>query len=290
MEFCVYNSVLSEMAVVGFEYGNSIVDPTFLTVWEAQFGDFANGAQIMIDQFLSSGESKWQRLCGMVMLLPHGYEGQGPEHSSARLERFLQLCAQDNMQVVNMTTPAQLFHVLRRQVKRQTRKPLVIMSPKSLLRHPRVQSTIDVLVNGQFHEVIDDSLIKNAEAVQTVCICSGKVYYELLEQQENHPQKEKYALLRLEQLYPFPENHLLSILKRYTQSTTLRWVQEEPKNMGAWRSICQRLQQVIDKLSDGRKALQLQYVGRSERASPATGSPQKHVEEQNKIVSESFQV
>lgn len=288
-EFCVYNSVLSEYAVLGFEYGNAIVDPTFLTIWEAQFGDFANGAQIIIDQFLSSGESKWQRMCGLVLLLPHGYEGQGPEHSSARLERFLQLCAQDNMQVCNLTTPAQIFHALRRQVKREFRKPLVVMSPKSLLRHPRAISTLDSLTQGHFMDVIDDVHVKDRKTVETLVLCSGKIYFELEEYKEQKPDyQKKFAVARLEQIYPFPDSFLLPILQSYPNLKRVVWAQEEPKNMGAWMMVSTKLRSLLAQQKGVLSDLPLQYVGRTDRASPATGSTKTHAVEQNEIITTIF--
>ncbi|MBY0316852.1 MAG: 2-oxoglutarate dehydrogenase E1 component [Bdellovibrionales bacterium] len=282
-EFCVYNSPLSEMAVLGFEYGNSSSDPSFLTIWEAQFGDFANGAQIIIDQFLASGEQKWMRMSGLTMLLPHGYEGQGPEHSSARLERFLQLCAQNNMQVVNMTTPAQLFHALRRQVKRDFRVPLIVMSPKSLLRHPKVISTMKELSEGRFYEVIPDAETEMTAAKKMVLV-SGKLYYELLDQKEKLKAKD-VALVRVEQLYPFPKKQLADLLKPAKKLEKIIWAQEEPKNMGAWNYICHPLQQLVDEMS---LSASLEYIGRDHRASPATGTTKKHITEQTAIISEVF--
>ncbi len=280
-EFCVYNSPLSEMAVLGFEYGNSISDPQFLTIWEAQFGDFANGAQIIIDQFISSGEAKWYRSNGLVLLLPHGYEGQGPEHSSARLERFLQLCAQNNIQVCNFTTPAQLFHGLRRQVKRDFRKPLIIMSPKSLLRHPKVIASKHDLTNGKLMEVIPDNKHLNAKRI---VICSGKLYYDLLEVQEKTATKD-VALIRIEQLYPFPENKLSAILLNYKNVKEFVWAQEEPQNMGAYWFIAPKLKKVLQMI---KKEPELYYSGRTERSSPATGSPSIHQKEQNDIINSCF--
>lgn len=284
VEFCVYDSILSEYAVLGFEYGNAAADPTFLTLWEAQFGDFSNGAQIIIDQFLSAGEAKWMQMTGLVLLLPHGYEGQGPEHSSARLERYLQLCAQANMQVVNLTTPAQIFHALRRQVRRDFRKPLVVMSPKSLLRHPKVISSLDDLANGGFQEVIADPNIKDPKKVETVVFHSGKLYYDLLEQQEKAG-KEHIALVRMEQLYPFPHWEVAKILKTYPKAKKIVWAQEEPKNMGAWQHVYFKFKDFFAK--EGLK-FELEYVGRPERSSPATGSVYRHKVEQAEIVQEVF--
>ncbi len=282
VEFCVYDSILSEYAVLGYEYGNATCDPTFLTLWEAQFGDFANGAQIIIDQFLCSGESKWQQMCGLVLLLPHGYEGQGPEHSSARLERFLQLCAHSNMQVVNLTTPAQIYHALRRQIKRDFRKPLVIMSPKKLLRYPRAVSTLEDLANGGFQEVIPDTIDKSK--VDTVVFVSGKLYYDLLEEREKN-KKENVALVRLEQIFPFPAKQVADVLKSYPKLKNLIWSQEEPKNMGSFQHVYFKF---IETLSKEELTLDVKYVGRAERSSPATGSVYRHQVEQNEIIQGCF--
>ena len=289
VEFCIYNSLLSEYAVLGFEYGNSSSDPTFLTIWEAQFGDFANGAQIIIDQFIASAEQKWMRLSGLTLLLPHGYEGQGPEHSSARLERFLQLCGQDNIQVCNMTTPAQIFHALRRQVKRDFRKPLIVMSPKSLLRHPKAVSPIKDLYDGGFQEVIPDA-VADTKSVETLVLCSGKVYYDIMNEKETTDPKlgGKVAVVRLEQLYPYPEHKLIPILKSYPNLKTILWTQEEPKNMGAWSFMFPRLLDHVEALS--LKGVQIIYNGRSERASPATGSEKVHQAEQKEITQRCFSV
>lgn len=284
VEFCVYDSPLSEYAVMGFEYGNSSTDPSFLTIWEAQFGDFVNGAQIILDQFISSAEQKWQRMSGLVLLLPHGYEGQGPEHSSARLERFLQMCAQDNIQVCNMTTPAQLFHVLRRQMKRDIRKPLIIMSPKSLLRHPLVVSKIKDFTEGEFNEVLADVGAK-AKDVESAILCSGKVYYDLLAAKENVAGQEKVALIRTEQLYPFPAHRFSPIFKSYTKLKKLVWCQEEPKNMGAWTFMQPRLTELLTSLELNAS---LSYAGRTERASPATGSEKVHKFEQAELVQAAY--
>ncbi len=281
-EFCIYNSPLSEMAVLGFEYGNSCSDPTYLTIWEAQFGDFANGAQIIIDQFLSSSEEKWMRGSGLTLLLPHGYEGQGPEHSSARLERFLQLCAQGNMQVCNFTTPANLFHALRRQVKRDFRKPLVVMSPKSLLRHPKVISPWKDFTEGQFLECIADPQMPDPKNVETLILCSGKIYYDLDEAREKKFKTPTTAIVRVEQLYPFPRVQLTPLLNGLPKLSRLLWVQEEPKNMGAYSYIAPKITELLKEL--GRKKLTVEYVGRDERASPAVGSPHIHLKEQTAII------
>jgi 2-oxoglutarate dehydrogenase E1 component len=286
-DFAIHDSLLSEYGVLGFEYGNSTTDPRALTIWEAQFGDFANGAQIIIDQFIASAESKWQRMTGLTMLLPHGYEGQGPEHSSARLERFLQLCAQDNMQVVYPTTPAQIFHVLRRQVKRDFRKPLVIMSPKSLLRHPRVISPLDELTKGGFREVIPDAQAnKEASKVKRAVLCTGKIYYELFDEREKNHNDGTTALIRVEQLYPFPADQIASAMKSYPNLKQIIWAQEEPKNMGAYTFVAPRLQELFMDLAG--KGVSFRYVGRTERASPAAGSPKVHALEQAEIIKGCF--
>jgi len=285
-EFVIYNSLLSEMAVVGFEYGNSCSDPTYLTLWEAQFGDFANGAQIVIDQFLSSGEEKWMRGSGLVLLLPHGYEGQGPEHSSARLERFLQLCAQCNMQVCSMTTPANLFHVLRRQVKRDFRKPLVIMSPKSLLRHPKVISSWKEFTDGNFLECIADPKT-NLAGADTLVLCSGKIYYDLDQaREEKYKESGNVAVVRVEQLYPFPRTQLAPFVNGMPKLQRVVWCQEEPKNMGAWQFMQPKLRELMDEL--GKRKLDIEYAGRTERASPAVGSPYLHQKEQAAIIDTVF--
>ncbi|MFN3453379.1 MAG: 2-oxoglutarate dehydrogenase E1 component [Pseudobdellovibrio sp.] len=284
--FCVYDSILSEYAVMGFEYGNSITDPSFLTMWEAQFGDFANGAQIMIDQFIAAGEAKWQQMSGLVLLLPHGYEGQGPEHSSARLERFLQLSAQNNMSVVNLTTPAQIFHALRRQVKRDFRKPLIVMSPKSLLRHPRATSMISEMANGTFQEVIADTLLTDNSKVEKVVFVSGKLYYELLEQREKL-KDQKTALVRLEQISPFPHWKIKEIFKMYPNVKKVIWAQEEPQNMGAFTYVYFKFANLLNEINS--KA-QFGYIGRPEKASPATGSVYRHKAEQQEIIEKVFRV
>jgi 2-oxoglutarate dehydrogenase E1 component len=284
--FCVYDSILSEYAVMGFEYGNSITDPSFLTMWEAQFGDFANGAQIMIDQFIAAGESKWQQMSGLVLLLPHGYEGQGPEHSSARLERFLQLSAQNNIQVANLTTPSQIFHALRRQVKRDFRKPLIVMTPKSLLRHPRATSTIEEIAKSKFEEVLNDPFITDAKKVEKVVFVSGKLYYELLEEREKGRDLST-ALVRLEQISPFPAHRVQEILKQYSNAKKIVWAQEEPKNMGSYQFVYFRFAELLNDM--GVKA-SFTYVGRSERSSPATGSIYRHRAEQQKIITDVFKV
>ena len=275
--FEAVNSPLSEMAVLGFEYGMSSADPRRLVVWEAQFGDFINSAQVIVDQFIAGAESKWQRLSGLTLLLPHGYEGQGPEHSSARLERFLQLCAEDNMQVVNCTTPAQFFHVLRRQMHRPFRKPLIVMSPKSLLRHARAVSSLSDLTDGAFRTVLDDPRVSDPTAVERVLMCTGRIYYALDVGREERA-RDNIAIVRLEQLYPFPETELTGILKGYPHASEFCWVQEEPANQGARDFLELR----IERLLPARR--RLAYVGRPEAASPATGSHKIHQTEENDIV------
>ena len=281
-QFDVIDSPLSEASVMGFEYGFAQAEPNALVMWEAQFGDFANGAQVVIDQFISSGEAKWLRMNGLVLLLPHGYEGQGPEHSSARLERYLQLCAEDNMQVVYCSTPANYFHVLRRQLNRDFRKPLVIMTPKSLLRHKMCVSRLDEFTNNtSFHRVLDeaDKSIKNNQ-VKRVVMCSGKVYYDLLEERDKQGLKD-IKLVRLEQLYPFPRKSVAKILSA-TKDAELVWCQEEPRNMGSWTFVRDYLEESM--AAAGMKASRPIYVGRREAASPATGSAGRHREEQAALV------
>lgn len=273
--FYIYNSLLSEYGVLGFDYGYCFSAPNSLVIWEAQFGDFNNGAQIIIDQYLSSAEDKWRRMNGLVMLLPHGYEGQGAEHSSARMERFLALCAELNMQVTNCTTPANFFHLLRRQLKRPFRKPLIVFTPKSLLRHPKCVSAIDAFTSGSFMEVIDDAQAK-PEQVQRVVFCTGKIYYELLDKKEQE-KADDVAIVRLEQLYPFPQKAIDAIINRYSKATEFFWTQEEPENMGAWSYLLRVF-----------KAKPLRYIGRPESASPATGSHKHHEREQQAILSAAF--
>ncbi len=275
--FQVINSPLSEMAVLGFEYGYSTADPRSLVIWEAQFGDFVNGAQVIIDQFLASGEYKWRRMSGLTLLLPHGYEGQGPEHSSARLERFLELCAEENLQVANLTTPAQYFHALRRQMARDYRKPLVIMAPKSLLRHPLAVSRLDEFTGGSFSPVLDDPATLDREAVGKLLVCSGKVYYTLLAAREERG-IENIAIARVEQLYPFPDGEFSALLSAWPALRRVTWVQEEPINMGAWRSTRHRLER---NLPDG---VALDWVARAAAASPATGSHRVHQKEEAALV------
>ncbi|MES2512607.1 MAG: 2-oxoglutarate dehydrogenase E1 component [Bacteroidota bacterium] len=274
VKFEIYNSLLSEYGVLGFEYGYAFAAPSTLTIWEAQFGDFFNGAQIIIDQYLTSAEYKWRRMNGLVMLLPHGYEGQGPEHSSARMERFLQACAENNMQIVNATTPAQQFHVLRRQLKRDFRKPLVCFTPKKLLRYPTCVSKLTDFTKANFQEVLDDTI--DAKKVSRVAFCSGKVYYDLIERREKEG-VDDIAFIRLEQLYPFPKKQVESILKKYSKATHYSFVQEEPENMGPWRFVDKNL-----------RALNLTYYGRNEAASPATGFAKRHAKENEDIMTNIF--
>ncbi|HYR22852.1 MAG TPA: 2-oxoglutarate dehydrogenase E1 component [Chthoniobacterales bacterium] len=278
---CIYNSLLSEAAVLGFDYGYSLDYPNMLCLWEAQFGDFANGAQSIIDQFIVSAESKWQRPSGIVLLLPHGYEGQGPEHSSGRLERFLQLCAEDNIQVCNLTTSAQYFHVLRRQVKRDFIKPLVIMTPKSLLRAEFASSSAKDFTSGKFEEILGSPEVGPADKMKRVILCSGKVYYDLL----NYRAEKKIdnaAIIRVEQLYPLHETKLKSMMKAFPKSAQLVWCQEEPQNMGAWSFIEPRLRKLFDR--------EIAYAGRDASASPAVGSLALHKREQAALVSDAFKV
>lgn len=271
------NSLLSEYAALGFEFGQSLANPNKLTIWEAQFGDFVNGAQIIIDQFISSSASKWQRYSGLVLLLPHGYEGQGPEHSSARPERFLQACAKKNMQVCNLTSPAQFFHLMRRQLHRSFRLPLVILSPKSLLRHPQMISPLSDLEQGSFQEIFDDFDLTLKDRAKRLVLCSGKIYFDLVAAKEQENIKD-VAIIRVEQYYPFPEKQLLKAIGSYSKARDLVWCQEEPKNMGAWTFM---LLNLMDKLGKNQN---LRYVGRSAQASPADGFSHLHKKEQKRIV------
>ncbi len=277
----IYNSLLSEAGVLGFEYGYSLAEPRTLVLWEAQFGDFANGAQAIIDQFIASGETKWLRMSGVVLLLPHGYEGQGPEHSSARIERYLQLCAERNMWVCNPTTPASYFHALRRQLHRNFRKPAVIFTPKSLLRHKLAVSSLADLSEGRYQFVIPEiDAIAPPEQVRRVVVCSGKVYYDLLTERRAH-QENDVAIIRLEQLYPFPENTLGRVLAPYHNADVV-WCQEEPENMGAWSFVDRRLEKVLGRLDN--RVMRPQYFGREAAASPATGQARVHAREQATLV------
>ena len=284
--FEVFDSLLSEAAVLGFEYGYSLAEPNTLTLWEAQFGDFVNGAQVIIDQFISSAHVKWGRMSGLVMLLPHGYEGQGPEHSSARVERFLQVCAEDSLQVVNCTTPAQYFHVLRRQMRRQYRAPMVIFTPKSLLRAPFATSNAEELTHGGFMPVIDDPTASAApERVERVLLSFGKVFYDLVEERKAvlAEAPERAAIVRVEQLYPWPEALLKDLFARYPNATDYRWVQEEPHNMGGWSFVRDRLEQLLP------SGATLHYAGRAPAASPATGSMRVHKAEQAQLLATAFE-
>jgi 2-oxoglutarate dehydrogenase E1 component len=293
-KFEVINTMLSEEAVLGFEYGYSLAEPRALVLWEAQFGDFANGAQVLFDQFLSSAERKWLRMSGLVCLLPHGFEGQGPEHSSARLERWLQLCAEDNWQVANCSTPANYFHILRRQLLRKFRKPLILMTPKSLLRHKRVVSRLEELgPNTSFQRILqDDAQTRSAETIkllsddqiERVVLCSGKVYYDLYEAREQQGIDNVY-LLRVEQLYPFPARALISELGRF-KFAEIVWCQEEPKNMGAWHFMDANIEWVLTHL--GYIHRRPRYAGRAAAASPATGQLSKHLAEQAALVNDAL--
>jgi 2-oxoglutarate dehydrogenase E1 component len=280
--FRVTDSVLSEEAVMGFEYGYSTTEPHCLTIWEGQFGDFCNGAQVIIDQFISSGEAKWGRLSGITLFLPHGYEGQGPEHSSARLERFLQLCAEYNMQVCVPSTPAQMFHMLRRQMVRPLRKPLIVMTPKSLLRHPLSVSRLEELSSGGFYPVIDEIDDLNASAVTRVVLCSGKVYFDLLKSRRE-VKADTVAVVRIEQLYPFPSDEYQAILTKYSHAREIVWCQEEPQNQGSWYQIRHRLQA---KLGPQHELL---YAGRAGAAAPATGISALHEQQQKNLVAAALQ-
>jgi len=294
-KFEVIDSLLSELAVLGFEHGYALSEPTTLVVWEAQFGDFANGAQVVIDQFIASGEGKWSRASGVVMLLPHGYEGQGPEHSSARLERFLQLCAQENIQVMNCTTPANYFHALRRQIHRDFRKPLIIMTPKSLLRHKYCVSNIeDFTRKNTFHRVLLDYAdvggyglikLKKDTKIKKVIICSGKVYFDLLREREKLKNDEVF-FIRIEQLYPFPVKTLAQYLRRFKKNANFYWCQEEPQNMGAWNAARNYIEWTLDYI--GSKNPKVSYIGRNPAASPATGYQKKHLAQQEEIIEKVF--
>tara|TARA_Y100000590_G_scaffold399392_1_gene482587 strand:+ start:38 stop:2455 length:2418 start_codon:yes stop_codon:yes gene_type:complete len=293
--FEIVDSLLSELAVLGFEYGYSLVEPSTLTIWEAQFGDFANGAQVVIDQFIVSGERKWSRASGLVMLLPHGYEGQGPEHSSGRLERFLQLSAQENIQVINCTTPANYFHALRRQIHRDFRKPLIVMTPKSLLRHKKCISNLeDFSKKNSFHRVLwDHALEKNSgliklkknNKIRKVILCSGKIYFDLIEARENL-KIDDVIIFRIEQLYPFPVKSLVKEIKPYAKNAKFYWCQEEPKNMGAWFSVRDYIQWTLDYI--GANNNKISFIGRSPAASPATGYAKRHIKQQREIINKVY--
>jgi 2-oxoglutarate dehydrogenase E1 component len=294
-KFEVIDSLLSELAVLGFEYGYALSEPTTLVVWEAQYGDFANGAQVVIDQFVTSGERKWSRANGIVMLLPHGYEGQGPDHSSARLERFLQLCAQENIQVMNCTTPANYFHALRRQIHRDYRKPLIIMTPKSLLRHNICVSNIeDFSKENTIHRVLLDHAdvggyglikLKKDTEIRKVIMCSGKVYFDLIKAREKLKKNDVF-FIRIEELYPFPVKTLAKHLKRFKKDTNFYWCQEEPQNMGAWNAARNYIEWTLDYIrSENPKVA---YIGRNPAASPASGYQKKHLAQQEEIIEKVF--
>jgi 2-oxoglutarate dehydrogenase E1 component len=281
----IYDSLLSEEAVLAFEYGYATTSPTGLVVWEAQFGDFANGAQVVIDQFITSGEVKWSRLCGLTLLLPHGYEGQGPEHSSARLERFLQLCAEHNVQVCVPSTPAQVFHMLRRQAIRPLRKPLIVMSPKSLLRKKEAVSTLDELASGKFQTVIQDTSGLDPKKVKKVILCSGKVYYDLDAHRVESGINDR-AILRVEQLYPFPEDDLVEALASYVNMEEMVWCQEEPMNQGAWFQSQHHMLNAMWRHSPNKF---LRYAGRAAAATPAAGYMALHVAQQKILIQEALE-
>jgi 2-oxoglutarate dehydrogenase E1 component len=278
--FVVIDSLLSEEAVLGFEYGYSTAQPFELVIWEAQFGDFVNGAQVVIDQFIASGESKWGRMCGLTMYLPHGYEGQGPEHSSARLERFLQLCAEHNIQVCVPSTAAQFFHMMRRQIERPMRKPLIVMTPKSLLRHPLAVSKASELVDGRFEALLDDALAqKHPNRVRRVVLCSGHVWATVEADARRAANNDDLALVRIEELYPFPADALTEVFERYSQAREVVWLQEEPRNMGPWSFVAPRITALLDRRT-------LRYAGRPDSASPAEGWAAAHTTEQARIITE----
>jgi 2-oxoglutarate dehydrogenase E1 component len=277
--FCVYNSMLSEAAVLGFDFGYSLGEPHMLVLWEAQFGDFANGAQVIIDQFLVSSQSKWNRTSGLVMLLPHGYEGQGPEHSNAYMERYLAACAEDNIQVCYPSTPAQYFHVLRRQIKRNFRRPLILMTPKSLLRHPRVVSGIEELITGRFSEILGDPDAPDSPG--KLVLCSGKVFYDLVQAREDNAVKDS-ALVRVEQFYPLNRDLLRETLQPYLSSVDeVIWSQEEPRNRGGWTFMFP----ILKELFPGKR---IRYAGRDASASPATASSRVHRQEQERLIAETL--
>jgi 2-oxoglutarate dehydrogenase E1 component len=275
--FCVIDSLLSEEAVLAFEYGYATTEPDTLVIWEGQFGDFANGAQVVIDQFISSGAAKWGRLCGLTLFLPHGYEGQGPEHSSARLERFLQLCAEHNLQVCIPSTPAQMFHMIRRQMIRPYRKPLIVMTPKSLLRHKMSVSPLCTLSKGSFQLIIKDRATIDKDKVRRVVFCSGKVYYDLNEARQVHD-ADAVAIVRIEQLYPFPIDLYAEVIASYANADEIVWCQEEPQNQGAWYQIRHRLQEGM------RESQHLYYAGRPGAAAPASGIFKLHLQQQQALV------
>jgi 2-oxoglutarate dehydrogenase E1 component len=281
--FYPYNSLLSEFAALGFEFGYSSARLDALVIWEAQFGDFVNGAQVVIDQFIAASEAKWGQKSSIVMTLPHGYEGQGPEHSSARLERFLQLCAEDNLQVVNLTTPTQYFHILRKQTLQEKKKPLIIMSPKSLLRHPMAVCNVEQLANGAFEPFIPDQEKEDPEKIKRMIICSGKVYYDLYKMRDKE-EIDDIAIARLEQFYPFPDNDIADYLKKFKNVKEIIWCQEEPRNMGGWYFVFPRLQ---SQLKRGQK---INYIGRPAAASTAAGQKKIHDAEQKRLLEEALKL
>ena len=276
-DFAIYNSHLSEYGVLGFEYGYAMASPNTLTIWEAQFGDFINGAQIIVDQFITSAEYKWRRSNGLVMLLPHGYEGQGPEHSSARIERFLEACANDNIQLANCTTPANYFHLLRRQIHRPFRKPLMVFSPKSLLRNPACVSPLADFTKGFFQEIIDDTNVK-AKEVKRVLFCSGKIYYDLFAKQQKENRRD-VAIIRLEQIFPLPIAQIQQIIAKYDQAADIFWVQEEPMNMGVWPYLVAKMRREP-----------IEVIARKESSSTATGYNKQHLRQQEYIVNTAFEI
>jgi 2-oxoglutarate dehydrogenase E1 component len=282
--FTIHDSLLSEEAVLAFEYGYSTTTPNALIIWEAQFGDFANGAQVVIDQFITSGEHKWQRLCGLTLLLPHGYEGQGPEHSSARLERFLQMSAEHNIQVCVPSTPAQVYHMLRRQIIRPLRKPLIVMSPKSLLRHKQAVSTLDELAEGSFKTVIAEVDDVANNAIKRVVLCSGKIYYDLYNKRQEEGITD-IAVVRIEQLYPFPSDDLQQELEKYPNLEELVWCQDEPQNQGAWYSSQHHMRRVLQAV---KPVAELNYAGREASASPAAGYMALHLAQQEQLINDAL--
>jgi len=282
-EFLPINSLLSEAAVLGYEVGYATSEPNSLVIWEAQFGDFANNAQVIIDQFLSSSEAKWQRYCGLVMFLPHGYDGQGPEHSSARMERYLQLCAEENMQVCVPTSPVQFFHMLRRQMLRPYRKPLIVFTPKSLLRHPMSVSSLDEYTQGQFELIITSYKELEANSIKRLLVCTGKVYYDLQQEKQKH-QLDDVGIIRIEQLYPFPKDEVAREIAKFKHLNQIVWVQEEPRNQGAWFYMQSRMN-LSDCIAHNQS---LEYVGRDYSASPAAGYMQLHKQQQTQLVNEAL--
>jgi len=280
--FVVNDTLLSEEGVLGFEYGYSSTDPDSLVIWEAQFGDFANGAQVVMDQFIAAGQSKWGRYCGLTLFLPHGYEGQGPEHSSARLERYLQLCAGNNMQVCVPSTPAQFYHMIRRQMKRSLRLPLIVMTPKSLLRHKQSVSALDELSNGSFRYIIGETAPLDAQKVKRIVFCSGKVYYDLIDARAKQ-KKDDVAIVRIEQLYPFPSDEYEAVIRKYSNAREIVWCQEEPQNQGSWYQIRHRLQLPLSVKDE------LLYAGRAGAAAPATGIAALHEQQQKNLVTAALQ-